>query len=308
MTIRVNKSGFLSLVQDYGRFGFQRIGVTTGGPMDEHAYLWANRLLGNAYNTPQLEINFGNFAASFLKPSVIAMTGADCCAQLNGKRIAPWRTYTVKPGDNLELQTPQAGLRSYLAVKNGFTIEPQLNSCATVSREQLGGISANGQKLIDGDEIAYDPTHDEINKSVPEKYIPEYRREIELRFVPNYSLTGINQQALTEMTRHNYEVSQRIDRMGYCLKGGKVNIVSSGIISQGIALGAIQIPKDGQPIVLMKDRQTMGGYPLAGCVAYLDIALLAQSGPGTRINFIPVDVADLEPELILYKRFFGVKH
>lgn len=306
MALDIIDAGFLSLVQDYGRYGCQHVGVTRGGPMDEHAFLWANYLLGNDFNAPQLEISMGGFSAHFKKNTTIALCGADLNATLNNQPVTPWQTYSVKAGDSLQLQNPVKGLRSYLAIKGGFIVEQQLASCATVMREQLGGLNKNGNKLNSGDTIDYpiSKTEPKRNRKVPPSFIPDFQQQITLRFIPNHSITSAGKKALENFTAKPYELTQQMDRMGYRLAGSVITPEINGIISQGVAVGSIQIPSDGQPIVLMRDCQTMGGYPLIGCIAYLDLPLLAQCLPGAKISFVPVEVSDLESELILYKQFF----
>jgi biotin-dependent carboxylase-like uncharacterized protein len=306
MSLNISKSGFLTLVQDYGRYGYQRIGVTNGGPLDEHAFLWANKLVGNDYNAAQLEISFGGFAATFTKETMIAVCGADLSATLNGKKISPWQSFQVKAGDNIAFASPASGLRTYLAVQGGFDVNEQLSSCSTVVREKLGGLSKDGGKVQDNDVLEYGLGTHEITKRVPEKFIPEYKSEVTLRFIPNFSAVSVGNSGYQLFIKKPYEVSQNIDRMGYRLSGEAIETKFTGIISQGISMGAIQVPKDGQPIVLMRDRQTMGGYPLIGCVAYLDLPLLAQSLPGTKVSFVPIDVNDAENELLLSKKFFDI--
>jgi allophanate hydrolase subunit 2 len=198
------------------------------------------------------------------------------------------------------------GLRSYIAVKDGFAVDPQLSSCATVVRENLGGIHQDGTKLSEGDVIPYVSQLHALIKRVPSSFTSVYPKKIMLRFMPNVSQTSAGERAIKTFTQHTYTVTPNIDRMGYRLSGEVIQTESSGIISQGISLGAIQVPKDGQPIVLMRDRQTMGGYPLLGCVSGLDMGKLAQSLPGTELSFVPISVEEAEAELIVHKNFFGV--
>ena len=306
MSLQVIKSGFLSLVQDYGRYGYQSIGVTNGGPLDEHAFLWANRLLGNNYNAPQIEVSYGAFSATFLENTMLAICGADLSATVNDHAIKPWQSYAIHAGDTISFKAPVDGLRCYLAVKGGFTVEPQLASCSTVVREKLGGITQDGEKLVEGDTVKYLSQPHALATRVPSTFISEYPKKINLRFIPNISATSAGDEALHTFTKYTYKVTPNIDRMGYRLSGEVINTPLEGIISQGISLGSIQIPKDGQPIVLMRDRQTMGGYPLLGCVAYLDLSKLSQSLPGTELSFTPISVEAAEAELVEHKRFFGV--
>ncbi|MFT6386666.1 MAG: biotin-dependent carboxylase-like uncharacterized protein [Cellvibrionaceae bacterium] len=304
MSLSILNGGFLTLIQDFGRYGLQHNGITHSGPLDEHAFLWANRLLNNHYNSPQLEISFGGFTARFNKKTMIAICGADLSATLNGKALPLWQSCYVNAGDEIRFTSPKSGLRTYLAVKEGFTVPSQLNSAATVVREKLGGLRQSGEKMLEKDVVPYQVCSEEISLNVPYIYIPKYQNKVKLRFIPNRSVSGCSYDATNDFTQQVFKVTSQIDRMGYRLEGNAISHASAGIISQGITLGAIQLPKDGQPIVLMKDRQTMGGYPQLGCVAYLDLPLLAQSMPGTEVSFVPVAISDLEGELAEHKRFF----
>ena len=307
MSLHIIQSGFLSLLQDYGRYGYHHSGLTHGGPLDEHAFLWANRLLANHYNASQIEISYGVFKAEFLEDSVIALCGADLNASINGKPIMPWQTYNINRGDIIEFGCPKQGLRAYLAIKGGFNVAKTLSSVATVLRENIGGLNGDGGKLTVGDCIAYEKQPHQTTICVPEIFIPAYLSSITLRFVPNVSLASAGCDVQRDFQRHTYEVTQNIDRMGYRLSGKEINAPLNGIVSQGVSMGSIQLPKDGQPIVLMKDRQTMGGYPLLGCVSTLDLPMLAQSAPGVKVNFKAVDVDDLEAELLQHKQFFNTR-
>ncbi len=307
MTLEIIKPGYFTQIQDFGRFGYLKYGITTGGPLDEHAYLWANRLLANHFNAPQLEISLGGMSARFSRRTMIAICGADFIVKCNNRRLSMWQSHLVNVDDLIEFQGPSAGSRCYLAIKGGFDVNLQLGSCATVQREKLGGLHQSGELLQKNDLVHYEPSQQEGSRQVPDQYIPTYSKQVNLRFIPNRTVNGCNQVCLEQFIGQSYEVTSEINRMGFRLSGEPLADASSGIISQGIALGTIQIPSDGQVIVLMRDRQTMGGYSQAGCVAYLDISILAQSLPGTEVTFTPVTLADVESELATYKEFFGVE-
>lgn len=314
--LEIVKPGVMSLIQDYGRYGMQHYGITNSGPMDEYAYVWANKLLQNHFNAPQLEICMGGFETRFTKPTIIAICGANLLATINRTPIKTWKTHTVKEGDVLRFGGAKSGLYTYLAISGGFNVEPQLSSCSTVMRENLGGLNKNGEKLATGDLIAYQQriTKRERNIApfsviVPKEGVPSYTDEITLRFIPNLSENGCDQTTITKFTDQDYRVSNDMSRMGYRLQGEEALMnPNQHIISQGISTGFIQLPKDGHPIVLMKDRQTIGGYPLLGCVAQLDLAILSQSKPGVKVRFKPVTISDLEKELGEYFKFFGITY
>lgn len=302
MSLEVVESGMLALMQDSGRYGFQHIGVTTGGPMDELAFLWANRLLNNDLNASQVEITYGKVSLLAHKDTCIAITGADLGAKINGRNVSPWRTYTISRGDRIEFNAPITGLRAYLSVRGGFRPVMKLGSCATVDREGLGGLDGHGKKLARGDQLRFDPPEFCVEAAVPTTDIPDYRKHLRLGVIPGYQHRHFPAVQRMKFFSAEYEVSQNIDRMGYRLTGDAIHSDLDGIISEGIAFGAIQIPSDGQPIVLMKDRQTIGGYPKIGCLSALDAGLLAQRVPGANVSFYPSDVASAEAQRLLFNR------
>ncbi|WP_407333398.1 biotin-dependent carboxyltransferase family protein [Enterovibrio sp. 27052020O] len=306
MSFDVVNPGMLTLLQDAGRIGYQHLGITAGGPMDEHAFYWANRLLGNPPNTNQLEITFGQLQLKVNAATCIAITGADLSARINDKPVKSWCTFAVKKGDTLEFGTPKQGLRAYLAVKGGFECEEKLGSVATVKREKIGGLKGNGEPLKQGEVLRFTPHVQPIDQRAPKWTIPNYDAPLELGVMPAYQNASFSHDAQMTFFTSAYEVSQNIDRMGYRLSGAPIKSSLGGIISEGIAFGAIQIPNDGQPIVLMKDRQTIGGYPKIGCLSSLGAGQLSQRRPGQTVSFSPMDVADAEVERRLFNRvIFG---
>ncbi|WP_207060782.1 biotin-dependent carboxyltransferase family protein [Motiliproteus sp. SC1-56] len=306
MSFEVINPGMLTLIQDRGRHGYQHQGITTGGPMDSHAFHWANQLLGNAAGAAQLEITFGMLELRAEASTTIALTGADLGAELNGEALAPWCTHAVRPGDRLRFQSPRSGLRAYLAVHGGFEVKPVLGSCATVSREQLGGLDGQGAKLRQGDRLPYRALETPLDARVPGWAVPDYQKPLRLGVMLGYQQAHFPRTALMTFFSETYEVTQNIDRMGYRLAGSPVHCDLDGIVSEGIAYGAIQVPKDGNPIVLMRDRQTIGGYPKLGCLSTLGAGALAQRGPGCRVSFYPMDVGEAEAERLLFNRSLGL--
>jgi biotin-dependent carboxylase-like uncharacterized protein len=295
MAFKVIKPGLLALVQDLGRHGHQSIGLTTGGPMDEVAFRWGNALLDNDPNSAQIEITFGMFTLEAQANTSIAITGADLGATLNDKSIPPWQTYAIKKGDILAFHQPVWGLRAYLAVKGGVLCEPTLGSVATVMREKIGGLTSKGDKLKKGDSLSYHTSHDHQQRAVPRLAIPNYGNK-EIPVILGYQYQSFSSLERANFFSSDYTVSSNSDRMGYRLEGKAVHTELKGIISEGIAYGAIQIPKDGQPIVLLRDRQTIGGYPKMGCVTRVGGGILAQQKPGDIIQFTPITVDQAEQE------------
>ncbi|GHA09769.1 5-oxoprolinase subunit C family protein [Oceanisphaera arctica] len=312
MTLRILTPGPLSLIQDLGRHGHQHIGVSPGGPMDEHAFLWANRLLGNPLNAPQIEIAIGQFSCQFHADTTIALTGADMNATLNGQTVTVWHSLRIRAGDQLSLNGARRGIRTYLAVKDGFKVTDILGSCATVMRDSLGGAGGQGDKLAAQDLLRYNVTSPIPTRQVPLQFIPEYGQDIILSVIPGYQYDRFDKAERERFFSSEYTVTPQMDRMGYRLSGAAIQCQTSSLISEGIALGAIQIPADGQPIILMRDRQTIGGYPKIGCVTARDLSTLAQCQPGATVRFIEKELYQAEAERVIEQHFFqgyiGKKH
>lgn len=306
MSLEVIEPGVMTQVQDAGRYGFQHLGVTTGGPLDEHAFHWANRLLDNPVGAAALEVTYGLLKLRALAPAAVALTGADLGATLNGAPVAPWRSYALAEGDRLEFATPVKGLRAYLAVAGGVDTPARLGSRATVTREGLGGLDGHGAKLAAGDRLPCDRATAAVDARVPDWAIPDYDAPLCVGLMLGYQHRDFDDRELARLFAGDYRVSPHIDRMGYRLSGPAVRCRRDGIVSEGIAYGAVQIPADGQPIVLLRDRQTIGGYPKVGCLSALDAGQLAQRGPGAPIRFRPVDVAEAEAQRLIFNHTLGL--
>ncbi|QUJ66633.1 biotin-dependent carboxyltransferase family protein [Photobacterium sp. GJ3] len=304
MTLRILTPGPLSLLQDLGRYGHQSIGVSTGGPMDEHAFLWANRLLSNECNATQIEVTMGQFSCEFYAKTTIAITGADMGAKLNDQAITPWQSYLVKQGDRLTLSTAKSGMRSYLAVKGGFQVPTPLNSSATVMRDALGGLQGSGSKLEARDLVRYSVGKPELVKRVPPHFIPSYDQTVTLEVIPSYQYQDFTVEQRERFFSSTYTVTPKMDRMGCRLAGEPISCQRKTLVSEGIALGAIQIPADGQPIILLRDRQTIGGYPKIGCVTSKGLSQLAQCLPGAKIQFVEKDLYQAEADRAIEQQFF----
>lgn len=285
--MKVIKPGQLSLIQDFGRYGIGPLGVTQGGPIDEYAYCWANHLLGNPPNCSSLEITLGQAEYRFSDDCMIAVCGGDLRATVDGKPIGNWTSCFVRGGQTIKFGLPVNGLRAYLAVAGGFQVEPHLGSSATVQREKLGGLHQNGKPLVVGDVISYSNRQVEKKpKQLTFRFTPDYNLPLRLRVIESYQSHEFSKEARRAFYKQVYRVSQASDRMGYRLEGVPIETPSSGVISEGIALGSIQVPADGQPIILMNDRQTLGGYPKLGVLARIDHPRLAQAKPGHEVKFI----------------------
>jgi biotin-dependent carboxylase-like uncharacterized protein len=279
----VKDPGMLSLVQDAGRFGAYSIGLTNGGPVDSEAFQWANRLCANALNATAIEVSIGGFALIAQIDTTIAVAGANMPLKINHQKKDLWRSINVKAGDLIELGFASQGIRSYLAVAGGFTIQEVFGSTATVCREGVGGLT--GDKLKKGDILPCTNYRRKTNLVLPEPFRPKYCKEVVLRTVPSYQQKHFSSFQQRLFFSSEYEISKSFDRMGYRLTGRKIKSDIEGILSEGICYGAVQIPADGQPIVLLNDRQTIGGYPKIGAVSSIDTAKLGQLKQGDKVHF-----------------------
>ena len=303
--IEVVKPGQQTLIQDFGRFGLAHFGIAQGGPVDDYAYSWANHLLGNTINMPTLEITLGQAEFLIHHSCELAIAGGDLNAKLDGESLDNWSTFRALKGQTLTFALPRNGLRAYLAIKGGFNVPTQLGSASTVERDQLGGLT-HGTPLQSGDVLPFDQ-HAISSSSVQMtfRYKPDYNLPLELRVIEGYQVNDFSRDAVNSLYTQEFEVSQLVNRMGYRLSGSKVKAPNKEYLSEGIALGSIQVTPSGEPIVLLNDRQTIGGYPKIGCVARIDLPRLAQAKPGQKVRFVRGDLLGLQDVWGQWARFFG---
>jgi biotin-dependent carboxylase-like uncharacterized protein len=294
---RVQRSGPLALLQDAGRFGVRHLGVTQGGPADLHAWAWANRLAGNNWGTPVLEVTFGGLELLAEKDLTMAVTGGDLVAKRDGMPMPCWRTSSIKKGEKLTFGTLRNGLRAYLAVAGGFWSDPVLGSVACVGREKLGGFDGQGNAVKKGDLLTVkvsDARDSEPGTTSIEQ--PDYSAITVLDLLPGAQIASFTGRSLFDAFNADWIVDDRADRMGVRLTGPQLRCNIDSLISEGISLGSVQVPPDGQPIALLNDRQTIGGYPKLGNLTPLAASRLAQCPPGhvVKLRAIGIDAATTE--------------
>jgi biotin-dependent carboxylase-like uncharacterized protein len=280
--------GVLCTFQDLGRFGQSHLGLTTGGPADKQGYLWANRLLNNPTNSPTLELSFGGLKLLSNTSSTIAVTGANAPLSINGFHKETWQSHRVNAGDEIEIGFATQGCRIYLAVAGGFLIEPQFGSVSTVLREHVGG--SNGFSITDNQQLAIP-----ITKKMPlfrlfTDDIPTYSDSLNIKVITGYQHSLFQRYEINKFFSNEYQVTNQCDRMGYRLEGKAIQSNIRKMFSEGICKGSIQIPPDGQPLILSNDRQTIGGYPKIGSVLSLDLDHLMQSTQGHKIHFESISI------------------
>ncbi len=299
--LMVKNPGMQALLMDEGRGAAQQQGFSEAGPMDDDAFFWANWLCDNPVGTPQVEwVGAAEFEA--LQGIDVAVTGPDAEVTVNGKPQALWQTLQLQAGDTLSVTPTSVGTRHYLAVAGQWQAPKVARSASTVTREHLGGLKQDGSALEAGEKIPVKPTRVAEIRQVPAAARPDYSPDKPFAVIPGYQydwFSGVSQRLFFSSA---YKITPQIDRMGYRLSGTAIQCSQHALRSEGITLGAIQLPPDGQPIVMMRDRQTLGGYPKLGCVSTNDISRLAQMVPGQTITFVAQDAEQARATYLLKLR------
>jgi 5-oxoprolinase (ATP-hydrolysing) subunit C len=280
--LRVIARGFSSTVQDRGRAGWLRFGVPSSGALDPRALAIANCLVGNGAGEGALELTLIGGAFAVEGGAVrIAVAGADMAMTIDGAAASPGRSHTLAPGSVLRLGTARQGLRAYLAVAGGFVAAPRFGSVATHVRSGIGRALAEGDVLPLAGAAPEGP---EQRLTAPPP--PVHPR---VRVVLGPQDDHFSKGAIDALLGGDYRVTQDADRMGLRLEGPPLAHAGGfNIISDAIAPGSIQVPGSGQPIILLADRQTTGGYPKIATVISADLPALGQARPGDVLRFEPV--------------------
>ena len=287
--IRILDAGPQTTVQDLGRTGQMRYGIPPSGPVDRFAFALANRLVGNADGAAALECTLIGPRFEVTAAGAIAVTGADMPVTVNGQRAAGWTTVALKPGDVVKLGPARTGVRSYVGVAGGLDVPLVLGSRSTYLRGRVGGVE--GRALRKGDELRVFPSGPGKARRVEQRSIPDYTGEPTIRAVLGPQADRFTAEGLQALFGGRYEVLPQSDRMGSRLRGPRIaHARGHDIVSDGIALGSIQVPGDGQPIVLLVDRQSTGGYTKVATICSSDIWRVGQARPGQSLRFHPIDV------------------
>ncbi len=294
MQIRLVRNTGLCLLEDGGRWGYRHLGVSVSGPMDRSSFRWANWLLGNDLNASVIEITLGRAQFNITQPGQLAVTGADLGATLNGESLELWVPFLVKEGDELVFSRPINGLRAYLATVGGWKAESVLGSCSTNMRENLGGLNGRGLPLVEGDLIESSGATENRSRMMREWLIPDFNADYQYAVIPGFQFAQFAFSEREKLFDSEFTLSKDCDRMGYRLSGSVVNSSNRSLISEPVVPGAIQVPADGQPIVLMADCQTLGGYPKLGTVFNLDLDRLSQKLPGQQVSFRKISLQEAQ--------------
>lgn len=289
--IRIADPGPQTTVQDLGRAGQLRYGIPPSGPIDVRALVIANRLVGNADGAAGLECTLMGPRFTVEAACAIAVAGAEASITINGHAAEPWATLTLSPGDTVRIGAARAGVRIYVAFSGGLDVPHALGSRATYLRGRLGGLE--GRSLKRDDVLRRLPAAMPSPRRLAPSEIPPLEVEPRIRVVLGPQADHFTAEGIAAFLGGIYAMLPQSDRMGARLAGPRIaHARGHDIISDGIALGSIQVPGDGQPIVLLVDRQSTGGYTKIATVGSFDIGRIGQVKPGQRVRFQAVEVAE----------------
>jgi KipI family sensor histidine kinase inhibitor len=283
-SITVLRPGLFTTIQDIGRWGHQASGVPVSGPMDRLSHRVANALVGNEPTAALLETTLAGPEIRIENGAVIAVTGADLGARLDAEDIPLHRPIKCRPGAVLRFGERRSGARAYVAFSGGITVSPMMGSRATHTYSGLGGL--DGRTIVAGDRL---PLGDERTLSpwrVISTPVKSATGGVRVRVMPGPQLDYFSPEAIEVLQRARFTVTSQSDRMGYRLRGATIPRVDDReMISDATFAGALQVPPSGDPILLMSDRQTSGGYPQIATVITADLPMAGQLAPGDWIEF-----------------------
>lgn len=286
MGIKIIKAGLLTTIQDMGRFGYQETGMSVSGVMDTRSASLANILVGNDENEGVLEVTMMGPTLQFTADNIIAVTGGDLSAALDGASLTTYKAILVRAGQTLSFAAPKSGARAYVAFAGGLDVPVVMGSKSTNLKSKIGGF--NGRKLEAGDEIPFAAPKTSLPNLIMRKLpVPDFSaKSHEIRVVLGPQDDCFPQSSIDTFFNNEYTISNEYDRMGCRMQGPVIkHKVGGDIITDGISFGAVQVPSHGNPIVMMADHQTTGGYTKIGNVISVDLPILAQCMPGHKIHF-----------------------
>lgn len=310
MSFEVIKPGLLSTIQDEGRYGFRKHGVIVSGPMDRFAHRAANLLVGNSPQAAALEMTLQGPILVAQRDMLVAICGADMGAEVDGVAAPLWQPFILYSGNELHLHYATHGCRAYLAVHGGFKADYVLGSRSTYQRSAIGGYEGRALRAGDVFEVEKNGLASEVLNEVERrgKFVstmirPDYRDNPTIRIVKGKEASSFTSNSWSRLLSQNFLVTSQSDRMGYWLSSETKLELEAGLtyemISEAVVAGTIQVPASGQPILLMADCQTTGGYPRIGHVITADLPLVAQVKPGGQLRFQEVTHLEAQEQLLL---------
>lgn len=298
MGIRIDSAALITSVQDLGRTGYCRFGLPHSGPMDWWAFRAANQLVGNPPGCACIEIGMTSCTLQMESDGLAAVCGAGYRLLQNEKEMPLWMSFLARRGDRIGLEKISGGNWTYLAIAGGIQSDVWLGSRSVYPRGNLGRTLQDGDRLMTVDLS----TQSRIlaGRRFPISLQPAYTQAPLLRVIEGPDANRFEVGSVENFFNQTYQVSTQSDRMGYRLDGPPlIHVGRADVVSRGFAMGEIQVPGDGQPIVMMADHPTTGGYTSLGAVVKVDWPLLAQSQPGnSKIRFTTTTVPEAQKSLI----------
>lgn len=285
MTFKVLNPGLFSTIQDAGRFSYQTFGFSPSGVLDYRAHKLANRLLGNDDDAAVLEMTLQGVVLKIQKDTVISTSGAKAAITIDDQPYDHGTAIKVLKGEILKIGKCEDGSRTYLAVSGGFDVPEILGSRSTHTRSGIGGFK--GRTLKKGDILK--SAGSEFSDGL--KKIKSFENDNVIHIIPGQQYDRFGAEAQEKLFNAEYEITKDSDRMGIRLNGPGLHADGGhDVLSEPTQLGSIQVPKNGQPIILLNDRQTAGGYVRIATVALADIPKVVQKSPGEKLRFKKIDV------------------
>ncbi|QUW21373.1 biotin-dependent carboxyltransferase [Sporosarcina sp. Marseille-Q4063] len=312
MTVTVLHAGLLTTIQDLGRYGAQKYGVIVSGAMDSYSLRIANLLVGNEEGEGAIEVTLFGTSLQFEKDQLIAITGGDLAASLDGEKAPMWRPILVRNGSTLTFKSGTKGARSYIAFAGGIEIPPAMGSKSTYLRAGIGGFQGRALQKGDtfncgemsplGQSFFYElkARRQHFTWSVNYQPLLNLQQTQTIRVLEGTEFNRFDKPSQQLLFTETFTITKQADRMGYRLEGTTplTLIEEFELLSEGVTYGTIQVPTNGQPIILMADRQTTGGYPKIGQVISADLSNLAQLQPTATMQFKKVSLEQAQTELI----------
>ncbi|PYF74002.1 5-oxoprolinase subunit C family protein [Pedobacter nutrimenti] len=304
MGIRVIKPGLLSSIQDLGRYGYQKSGMAVSGAMDGLALQIGNLLLGNAKETAGLECTLLGPVLVFEKDQLIALTGGDLSAQIDGLAVPMWKPLYVHRGAVLSFGKAVKGCRTYLCVYGGFNLPEVLSSASTYLKAGIGGWK--GRALKRDDLIPFKRLYTKSLKKFNWSSVPGIYPDLQsnrIRVLEGPEFKSFTRKSRSDFFEQSFSLSTQADRMGHYLDGPLLYRDQNGeLLSAAVSFGTVQVPPQGKPIVLMADHQTTGGYPRIAQVITADLTCMAQMQAGHQIRFEGIGLAQAQELLVKRKQ------
>lgn len=315
MTVKVLHPGLLTTIQDLGRCGSQQYGVIVSGAMDPYSLRVANLLVGNKENEGALEITLFGTSLLFGEDQLIAITGGDLQAVMDGEKAPIWRPILVKKGSTLQFKSPLKGCRAYVAFAGGIDVPEVMGSKSTYLRAGIGGFQGRALKKMDviqfGDLNEFNQViFSKVKKvegvpnwSINSTKLIDLAQKQSIRVIRGSEFDRFDENSKKSLFSEPFTVTTQSDRMGYRMEGPVLSLEKKfDLLSEGVTKGTIQVPPNGNPIILMADRQTTGGYPKIAQIISADLPSVGQLQPRAAIHFKEISHDEAEQELLAKER------